>query len=77
MSKISKDNVLMTEEAAEIVGVKPKSVYTFIKKHNVKHGMVKMRGKQRLVVERQSLEETVSRLGYDGSFDVDDIEWNN
>ena len=36
-----------------------------------------MRGKQRLVVERQSLEETVSRLGYDGSFNVDDIEWNN
>tara|TARA_Y100000361_G_C10936526_1_gene226568 strand:+ start:266 stop:490 length:225 start_codon:yes stop_codon:yes gene_type:complete len=74
---MEKSNIIMTEEVAKIVGVKPKSVYSFIKKHNVKHGMVKMRGKQRLVVDKQSLQETVTRLGYDGSFDVNDIEWVN
>ena len=74
---LNKENILFTDEVAEIVGVKPKSVYSFIKKHNVKHGMVKMRGKNRLVVEKQSLMSTVSSLGYDGSFDVDDIEWVN
>ena len=74
---ISRDNILFTDEVAEIVGVKTKSVYSFIKKHDVKHGMVKMRGKNRLVVERQSLMDTVSSLGYDGSFSVNDIEWNN
>ena len=74
---MEKSNIIMTEEVAKIVGVKPKSVYSFIKKHNVKHGMIKMRGKQRLVVDKQSLQETVTRLGYDGSFDVNDIEWVN
>ena len=74
---MEKSNIIMTEEVAKIVGVKPKSVYSFIKKHNVKHGMIKMRGKQRLVVDKQSLQETVTRLGYDGSFDVNDIKWVN
>ena len=74
---ISTPEIVMTDEAAEIIGVNPKSVYSFIKKHNVKHGMTKMRGKRRLVVGRKSLQETVSRLGYDGSFSDDDIIWNN
>ncbi len=72
---MTKDNIIFTKEAAEIVGVKPKSVYTFIRKNNVKHGTVKMRGKKRLVVDKQSLISAVSTLGYDGSFDMNDIEW--
>ena len=73
--KSKNPNIIFRDEAAEMIGVKSESVYGFISKHGVKYGKIKMRGRDRLVIDKVSLQETVSRLGYDGSFNEDEVVW--
>tara|TARA_Y100000361_G_C10857286_1_gene187506 strand:- start:47 stop:250 length:204 start_codon:yes stop_codon:yes gene_type:complete len=66
------------DEVIELLGVKSKSAaYSFIDKHDVKTGKITMKGRARKVVLKSSLMDAISAQGYDGSFNENDIVWEN
>jgi len=73
-----RQNIIFMDEAQKLIGVGSRSAaYTFIRKHNVKTGTITLKGRPRKVVLKSSLEDAISRQGYDGSYNVNDIVWTN
>ena len=64
MSKPKEASFLTYEEAADVIGVSPKSISGFAKKHNVSRGSLVIGGRNRRVVSESDFMSIVKQKNY-------------
>jgi hypothetical protein len=74
MSKPKEASFLTYEEAAKVIGIDPKSISGFAKKHNVSRGSLVIGGRNRRVVSESDFMSIVEMKNYNRENDT--VVWD-